>query len=220
MYAPAPRDPRQFGELGFRIKLPKFIRKMKPLRVLGKAAKFAAPFIPGAGVLTSAAIAAGGEVLNKGKRAKLLNVAKAGVIGGAGRFAVKKIVPKAFRFAKKEAGALSRLLHPKAKIPGAPNVTPPTAEQIADATAASQEQISPVTTAIETAAGLLRPSLPSLPGATPEVTATDTATASTPDEEGNTPAPTEAGMSPGLKTALIGGTLLVGMVAMSKGRRR
>lgn len=225
MYAPpAPRDSRQFGEMGFRLRLPKFIRKMKPLKVLGKAAKIAAPFIPGVGVVGAAAISAGGAVLQKGKKARLFkDVLKSAAVGGAGRFAVKKILPKAFTFAKKEAGSISRLLHPQPRIPQAPDVTPPSQEELDAAAAASREQISPVEQAVAAALPSVFPrQLPPIPGAVPtsDATATDTATAATADQEGGTPPTEPAGMSSGAKTALMLGLGVVGFMAMSpKGRR-
>lgn len=105
---------------GFGFKLPKFIRKLKPLKALGKVAKVAAPFIPGVGILGAAAISAGGSVLQKGKKAKLFkDVLKSAAVGGAGRFAVKKLAPKAGKLLKKVPG----LFHRVPSIPGAPDTS-------------------------------------------------------------------------------------------------
>lgn len=106
---------------GFKLKLPKFIRKLKPLKALGKVAKIAAPFIPGVGILGAAAISAGGSVLQKGKKAKLFkDVLKSAAVGGAGRFAVKKLAPKVGGLLKKVPRLLRRA---PSLIPGAPDTS-------------------------------------------------------------------------------------------------
>lgn len=74
-----------FGSIG------KALKKFKPLRFLGKAAKFAAPFIPGIGPLAAAGIGAAGHVLDKGKRANLRGLAGGAAIGGLGKLGLNKL---------------------------------------------------------------------------------------------------------------------------------
>ena len=58
--------------------------KWKPLKTIGKVAKIAAPFIPGAGPLAAAAIAAGGTLLEKGGKVKFRDALKSGALAGGG----------------------------------------------------------------------------------------------------------------------------------------
>jgi hypothetical protein len=118
------------GGLGLKIKLklPKFIRKMKPLKVIGKAAKIAAPIVGVAtgGILLPAAIGAGGSILQKGKRARLFkDVVGSAAVGAAGGVA-RRAAPSVFRFGKKLVGGVGREAKRVAGLlkSGAPSVLP------------------------------------------------------------------------------------------------
>lgn len=74
-----------FGSIG------RAIKKFKPLRALGKVAKFAAPFITGIGPGVAAAIGAGGQLLDKGKRANLGGLVGGAAVGGLGRLATGRL---------------------------------------------------------------------------------------------------------------------------------
>lgn len=71
--------------MGFSLKRmfkpPKWLKKMKPLKVLGKVAQFAAPLIPGIGLPAAALIGAGGGLLSGGGVGGAI---QGGLIGGAG----------------------------------------------------------------------------------------------------------------------------------------
>jgi hypothetical protein len=73
------------------------------LREIGKAGKEVAPvtaLVPGVGPLAAGALGAGGEYLDKGRRAKLVDVAKAGALPAAAAYALGgqgyKGIPGAF----------------------------------------------------------------------------------------------------------------------------
>jgi len=144
-FAGAYDDDLTAGGLGlrFKLKLPKFIRKMKPLRVLGKVAPVAAMVIPGLNVATAAAIGAGGAVLNKGKRVKLKNILGSAAVAGGGRLAlkgIKKLAPKALALLKKKGVTTAA----QAATMLAPNITPPTQAELDAAGEASATQMSPL----------------------------------------------------------------------------
>lgn len=207
------------GGLGLKIKLklPKFIRKMKPLKVLGKIAPVAAMVIPGLNVASAAAIGAGGAILRKGTKAKLFkDVLGGAAIAGGGRVALKaavKVAPKAlskFRslLRGKSVAAATQAAQAAGILP--PVITPPVQAQIDEAAAASQAQMAPV----EQAAYQAMQSPSFLPSYQP----TETAAAYTPPGEevpGTTDTtvpgatPPEGGAKKLLVPALIAAALLL-----------
>jgi hypothetical protein len=202
------------GGLGlhFKLKLPKFIRKMKPLKLLGKVAPVAAMVIPGLNVATAAAIGAGGAVLRKGTKAKFFkDILGGAAVAGGGRVALKavrKIAPKALsKFTQllkgKSVAAATEAAQAAGILP--PTITPPVQAQLDEAAAASQAQMAPLT---EAAAAAISPP-PFSPLYSPSYAPTETAAAYTPPDEqvpGTTDTGAPAEESP-LKKLLVPGLI-------------
>ncbi len=206
-------DAEYAGGLGLKIKrkLPKFIRKMKPLRVLGKAAKIAAPVVGVAtgGVLLPAVVGAGGAVLRKGKRVKFKSIVGGAAAGAAGGLA-RRAAPGLLRGAKGLVRGVSRTAGRTPALPGVPSVTPPSQADLDAAAAASQEQMSPLEQMVSRA---LAP-----PTYTPTYQPTETAAAYTPPGEevpGETaPSETPPGEppKPDLKKLLVPGLIAAALL--------
>jgi len=186
-FAGAYDDDLTAGGLGLKIKLklPKFIRKMKPLKVLGKVAPVAAMVIPGLNVATAAAIGAGGAVLRKGTKAKFFkDILGGAAVAGGGRVALKaavKVAPKAlskFTALLKGRGKSAAVQAAQAAGILPPVITPPVQAQIDEAAAASQAQMAPLTEAA--AAAIAPPAFSPVPTYAPTETA---ASYSPPDEQ-------------------------------------